>query len=84
MEYTRKELTEIPGHVMPQRSREAMVSTGQGQGHLCLYQSYRILCVNLCAMVSLNTTYLQHNIIVTAGVWREYSIFMFYMFTSVY
>lgn len=40
MEYTRKELTEIPGHVTSQRSRQATVSTGQGQGRSSLYNSF--------------------------------------------
>jgi len=37
MEYTRERLTNVQDHVTVQRSRQVLVSTGQGQGHLAPY-----------------------------------------------
>jgi len=42
MGYIKKGPTKTPGHVTSQRSRQAAVSTAQGQGHFGLYGSRRI------------------------------------------
>lgn len=73
MEYTRKELADIPGHVTSQRSRQATVSTGQGQGHLSFYHSSH----------EYNLFALQHYINVWRFEVRFYYLYALYVYIAI-